>query len=82
MLTKLFFELICPYVRVTKPNTEETMNNIMMTAKGLILNSSALIVGVVAFAPTTPSGVTIYEPLLGSAKSQGFLAGKISYLDC
>ncbi|MCR9202992.1 MAG: hypothetical protein NXH75_00330 [Halobacteriovoraceae bacterium] len=58
------------------------MNNIKMTAKGMVINSVALIVGVVASTPTTPSGLSGFSPFLGRERSKGFLAGKFKYLDC
>ena len=58
------------------------MNNIKMTAKGMVNNSQALIVGVVTSAPTTPSGVAGFSPFLDRERSNGFLAGKFKYLDC
>lgn len=56
------------------------MNNINKTANGMVFNSAALIVGVVTSTPTTPKGVTTYEPLRG--KSQGFLAVSFKYPNC
>lgn len=58
------------------------MNNIIMTAKGMVNNSQASIVVVVTSALTTPSGVAGFSPFLGRERSKGFLAGKFKYLDC